>query len=253
MKTSWSPIIVDGFILLVISTFFVFLLDQAFKQLPSASDTNNPLVSNILQSAVLGTKETEVSNSVKEMVKKSPALLNKQDEHGDTPLMRACYVNFDDYSSTMKMDVIRLPYITWLIAQGADFNMTDKDGWNALCWASWSGIPQVAEKLSTSGSNIQITDKEGNTPLSIAALRGNADIVRMLLKKGANKNSVAKNGFKPIDFARQELERYSASFSPDKKLDDLPSESPERQNYKSYFNNRSRIQRFEEIIRLLAE
>lgn len=235
MKTSWSPIIIDGFILLVVSTIFVFVLDFCFKSLPSASDTSNPLVSNILQSAVLGSKKTEVAAPVKEIIQKNPSLLNQQDEHGDTPLMRTCYVNFDDYSSTMKMDAIRLPYVAWLIGQEENIVHTlDKDGWNALCWASWSGITQVAGKLIEAGSNVNVADKEGNTPLSIAAMRGNADIVRLLLEQGADKNSIAKNGFRPIDFARQEFERYSASLTSDA-------------------NNRNRIQRLEDIVRMLSE
>lgn len=254
MKTSWSPIIVDGFILLVVSTVFVFLLDFGFKALTSSSaDVSNPLVSNILQSAVLGSKNKEVSDLIKETAKKNPNRINLPDEHGDTPLMRTCYVNFDDYTSTMEMDVIRLPYVTWLIEVGADVNATDKDGWNALCWASWSGITQVADKLIQQGSRIHTTDKEGNTPLSIAALRGNADIVRILLIHGADKNTVAKNGFKPIDFAKQEFERYNASFSPDEELDRLDPNSPKGQEYKSYFNSRNRIQRLQEVIRLLSK
>ena len=253
MKNSWSPIIIDGLILFAISTVFVVLLDIAFKSLPSAEDTSNPLVSEILQSATLGSKKTGISDSVKQTAQKDPSRVNQQDEHGDTPLMRTCYVNFDDYQATMSMDEIRLPYVLWLIEQKADVNTLDNNGWNALCWASWSGTIKIADALIKNGSNVNVADQQGNTPLSIAALRGNPEIIRILIASGANKKVTAKNGFKPVDFARQEFERYGATFSPNEELNALPPDSKKIDQNKSYFNNRNRIQRFKESIELLSE
>ncbi|MEG0025280.1 MAG: ankyrin repeat domain-containing protein [Akkermansia sp.] len=251
---SYKPIIIDGIILLVVSTIFVTLVDQAFQFIPGATDENNPIVTAISQASALG-EETGKNKSaaVTTLLQKSPELINQKDIHGTTPLMRASFINFYDYNSVISIDEKRHPYVLMLLDKGAQVNDRDEDDWNALCWASWSGMVKITEALVKAGSEINIIDKQGNTPLCIAALRGNPEIVSILLKHGANRQTVAKNGLNALGFAKREHARYLANFSPDANLD-LPATEKANtaaNDNMSYYDLKNHIIRLEKTIALL--
>lgn len=101
-----------------------------------------------------------------------------------------------------KADDSRRPIVKFLVDVGADVNAKDNDGWTPLLWASWSGLPQVAEELVAKGADLSVLDAKGNSALGLAAQRGNVAVVKMLLAKGA----------KPSEQDRQVLEKAKAEY-----------------------------------------
>lgn len=73
-----------------------------------------------------------------------------------------------------------------LKVEGIDVQAKDNDGFTALHWAAWSGMPATSYLLIKAGLNVNQPENNGYTPLMLAALRGNAEVVRLLLQMGAD-------------------------------------------------------------------
>jgi len=79
-----------------------------------------------------------------------------------------------------------------------DIMQTDKNGNNALMWASWNGHGKIVQELLAAKADVHATDGPvGDTALTKAAFNGGTDahvkIVRALLAAGANIET--KNGY----------------------------------------------------------
>ena len=96
---------------------------------------------------------------------------------------------------------------TILLKKGAGVNASDKDGWTALCIASYAGHEEIAVMLLAAGAkvNARITqaDASGSTALMLAALNGHAGIVKLLLRHGADVNARDKLGQSALTKALQ--------------------------------------------------
>ncbi|HOW90252.1 MAG TPA: ankyrin repeat domain-containing protein, partial [Elusimicrobiales bacterium] len=149
------------------------------------------------------------------------SLANGADELGRTPLMWAAYANFNSEERLAETDKKRAEFAELLIRNGADAAAMDKDGWTALMWASWSGLPLVAERAAEAGAPISSADAQGNTALMLAAMRGNADIVRFLAAKKADKDAVNKAGKRAADLAADNLARYPKKTADYREIIDL--------------------------------
>ncbi|MCM2278087.1 MAG: ankyrin repeat domain-containing protein [Oligoflexia bacterium] len=174
----YLPILKDGFTLLVISTIFVSVCNQVFKGLKKNTQSD-PLVTAILQ---------DNRDSAKENLTDATRA-NRPDELGRTPVMWAAYVNLADAKQLQETDGKRAELVALLAQSGADLNLQDRDGWTALMWAAWSGVPQVTARLLENGANLTHTDRQGNTALMIAVQRGNTEVVKALLAQGADGKS----------------------------------------------------------------
>ena len=201
--SKYKFIFLDGAIFLVTSVALVLGLDFAFSSLRSSTDTPNLINQAIIQSskgedfAQKCLWETQKASSQKEFIQK----YTEKDEHGRTPLMIASYVNFKDPQKREKADTYRAQ-VAQLLLTGfqkpafkddkallgklsvslpkSDVNAKDKDGWSALMWASWSGLPQTAQKLLQAGANKEIKDSKGNSALSIAQKLGHTELISLL-------------------------------------------------------------------------
>jgi ankyrin repeat-rich membrane spanning protein len=91
----------------------------------------------------------------------------------------------------------------------------DLDGWTALMWACWSGMPATVERLLENGASPAAADAEGNTALIIAARRGHARIVRALLAKGADRAARNKAGNTALTAAEAGFAEHPARQYPD--------------------------------------
>ena len=87
-----------------------------------------------------------------------------------------------------------------LIAEGADVNAKDKEGWTPLHFAAWSGQKEVAEVLLAQGAKIDETEDSGVTPLHLSVSFGER-VPELLIAKGANLNAKDKAGFTPLHMA----------------------------------------------------
>ena len=67
-----------------------------------------------------------------------------------------------------------------LIANGADVNAKDIDGWTPLRKAAFYGHREIVELLIANGADVNAKDDEGRTPLDEAA----GEIADLLRKHG---------------------------------------------------------------------
>lgn len=81
-----------------------------------------------------------------------------------------------------------------LLGNGADANVTCKNGWTALMGAATNSSIQMTRLLVGNGAKVNMTDDGGITALMQAALNGNLEVVKLLLERDANINAVARDG-----------------------------------------------------------
>lgn len=212
-SSSSHHIFLDGFILLFCSTLFVVSIDWTMGIFKDGQNQSNPLLTAVIQAsseANVSAKRSE--NNMKEIMENIERV-NQPDIHDDTALMMVCYANFYDYALANKADVARKPYVELFLKNGADVHLRDKDGWSALFWAAWSGLPQISLVLLESGADATLTDRQDNTTVAIAAQQGNPEVVRYLLSHSANPSVKNKEGMDALALGRRELSRYSATLS----------------------------------------
>jgi len=76
------------------------------------------------------------------------------------------------------------------LADGADVNAKDDNGWTPLHWAALSGHKEVSEYLITMGADVNAAETgSGMTPLHFAAAGDQKEIVELLLASGADVNA----------------------------------------------------------------
>lgn len=141
--------------------------------------------------------------------KSDPDFINCRDGNSITPLMWACYANFNDAKRDEQKDIERFYYVEYLLSQpDLDYKAKDNTGLTALHWAAWSGLTHCSALLIEKGLDINEPESKGYTPLMLAALRGNVDEVRMLLALGADVRAKNKAGLTAYDLAVKNHESY---------------------------------------------
>ncbi len=189
--TSWGGIVEDMLKLMLVMGTLGYLCNLAMKPFEQTSDTDS-LVSLIRKGALETDKNGEEIDNVylRELAtgKSSNAnFVNTADSTGRTPLMWAVYANYNNPEDALSRDLARLYYVQNLLSQpGIDVQAKDKDGFTALHWASWSGMPYCTLLLVEAGLDVNAKENNGYTPLMLAAMRGNNEAVRMLLSLGAD-------------------------------------------------------------------
>jgi ankyrin repeat protein len=206
-------ILLDALILFAVSTVFVALADRAFSGLKGKIPKDDPVVTAIGQGEIDGLKESIAL--LKRDPKVGAKVALKTDEHGRTSLMRAAYANLADPGKLEEADDKRAEMIGVLLEHGAVIDAVDLDGWTALMWACWSGMPATVERLLENGASPAAADAEGNTALIIAARRGHARIVRALLAKGADRAARNKAGNTALTAAEAGFAEHPARQYPD--------------------------------------
>ena len=88
-----------------------------------------------------------------------------------------------------------------LLEDGAYANVSDKQGWTALHWASSRGSGAMVENLLEYQVDINARDFSGWTPLFWAAIQGHEQIVRRLLEKKADHLLMDSNGWTCLHWA----------------------------------------------------
>ncbi|KAF2882565.1 hypothetical protein ILUMI_23582 [Ignelater luminosus] len=102
-------------------------------------------------------------------------------------------VNIDDKEDTGLLTLLH--YAAWkghielvdlFLSMGADLEVADKYGFNALLYATHNQHQNVVELLISKGASVNLKDDEHTTPLISAANTGNEDITEFLILKGAD-------------------------------------------------------------------
>jgi ankyrin repeat protein len=112
--------------------------------------------------------------TVKTVLQKDPAAINRPDASKNTPLLLAV--------SALKID----PVLVKLLLQiGADVNASDGRGQTALHLAAQRGSTEVAIELLKRKANPNAKDDQGLTPLDEAAFTSRDGMARLLKTNGA--------------------------------------------------------------------
>jgi hypothetical protein len=185
-KTDWLPIIKDMFILVCIMGALGYACNLAMKPFESVQVTDS-LVSLIRKGGVQDGKDDIFLKEFAEGTKAHADFVNTPDSTGRTPLMWAVYTNFNNPKLSLAKDADRAYYVQALLdSPGVNLHATDEDGFTALHWAAWSGMPHSVAMLIKAGLDINAKEANGYTPLMLAAMRGNDSVVNALLKLGAD-------------------------------------------------------------------
>src|SRR4029453_2008614 len=101
---------------------------------------------------------------------------NRQDQHGDTPLMAAVRVGSIDAT-------------TLLLEARADPNRKDRMGRSAWHWAARSGRVDMVHSLINAGALVDVVDDTGRTAMAYAREKGHQAIAEVLHNNGARETS----------------------------------------------------------------
>ena len=88
--------------------------------------------------------------------------------------------------------------IKQLIAEGANVNEPDQNGFTPLQHAAKYGNETAVKLLIDSGANIEVKAEDGRSLLHLAALNPRTQVAGVLIDSGSNINSVNKTGVTPL-------------------------------------------------------
>lgn len=207
-KTEWLPIIKDMCILVCIMGALGYACNLAMKPFESVQVTDS-LVSLIRKGGVQDGKDDIFLKEFAEGCKTHADFVNTPDSTGRTPLMWAVYTNFNNPQLSLAKDADRAYYVNELLnAPGVNIHAKDQDGFTALHWAAWSGMPHSAAMLIKAGLDINEKEANGYTPLMLAAMRGDDAVVKMLLQLGADTAAVNNDGLTAAQLADEKGAAY---------------------------------------------
>lgn len=230
VKPDWGPIVIDMVILMIVAAVLGILSKQAMKPFEPKYEGQD-LVALVRKGGmdVKNWTDSAFDSYLQSQVKHSASFINCTDNTGRTPLMWICYCNFNapkhlddgtqkymvvpasvtDLKVLNEVDLKRLYYTRKLLeVPGIDVQAKDDDGFTALHWAAWSGMPFHSLLLAQLGLDINQQENNGYTPLMLAALRGNHGAVSMLLQLGADTTLKNKDGKTALDLASAASSAY---------------------------------------------
>ena len=85
-----------------------------------------------------------------------------------------------------------------LIANGADVNGKIKDGWTPLHRAAYQGEKEAVKLLIANGADVNAKNNNGSTPLYSAASGGRKEVAELFIAKRADVNAKNNNGNTPL-------------------------------------------------------
>lgn len=116
----------------------------------------------------------EVEEMLTETRKNMKVDRNAADEFGETALMKASRLGYDEM-------------VAFLLLYRCDIDAKDIEGYTALMKAAQFGKKDCCTKLIGDGADINATSRKGKlTALMLAAQRGHGEICEMLIAEGAN-------------------------------------------------------------------
>jgi hypothetical protein len=207
-KTDWLPIIKDMCILVCIMGALGYACNLAMKPFESVQVTDS-LVSLIRKGGVVDGKDEIFLKEFAEGCQLHKDFVNTPDSTGRTPLMWAVYTNFNKPELSLSKDADRAYYVQALLdSPGINVHAKDEDGFTALHWAAWSGMPHSAAMLIKAGLDINEKETNGYTPLMLAAMRGDDAVVKMLLQLGADTTATNIDGLTAAQLADEKGAAY---------------------------------------------
>lgn len=124
----------------------------------------------------------------------------------------ALFYVFDKSESNPQIDQNREAMLRSLLANGADVNARDKEGYSALMVAVSNGSPTSLSILLSAGADVNARSNNGTTALTEAAARGKVDATQVLLDHHANPTLRNEDGQTALGIAMSRV-AFGDSFS----------------------------------------
>ena len=137
--------------------------------------------------------EKQHSDEVIDLVtKKGRAIINVRGYSGATPL-------------TTAMGKRATQYVLYLLEQGADPNLADKNGDTPLLIAARLGYAEGVSAMLAAKATVDATNRQGETALIVAVQNRSAPIVKRLLEAGASPSHTDNaSGLSARDYAARD-------------------------------------------------
>jgi uncharacterized protein len=93
----------------------------------------------------------------------------------------------------------KINFIKWLIDNGANINIQDRNGYSALHLIAQERQTKLAKYFLKHHPDLELRDMYGNTPIWTAIINGREDlgVAKLLIDKGANLDNVNAAGKTP--------------------------------------------------------
>jgi uncharacterized protein len=93
----------------------------------------------------------------------------------------------------------KIDFIKWLIDNGANINIQDRNGYSALHFIGQARLTKLAKYFLKHNPDLELRDIYGNTPIWTAIINGREDlgVVKLLIDKGANLENINEAGGTP--------------------------------------------------------
>ena len=161
----------------------IALIGSALAASPAAAQ-NKPDSESFLEAI-----EEQRNNDVVDLVtKKGRAIINIRGYSGATPL-------------TVAMRKRATLYVNYLLQNGADPNLGDKNGDTALMIAARLGHLEGISTMITSKAAVDATNRQGETALVIAVQNRHVQAVKRLIEAGASPTLTDNAGLGARDYA----------------------------------------------------
>jgi len=143
------------------------------KYFPEHRDADDDEANTLIIIAV----NTENIELAKFLLKDDLVPLNRRNDYGETPLIRASFHAINN-AQLVKM----------LLEAEADPDIQDELGQTALMKAGYTGNIEIVKRLLNAGADPNIQDENGSTVLFDVINRGHVKVLKLLLRKGVNPN-----------------------------------------------------------------
>jgi uncharacterized protein len=112
--------------------------------------------------------------------------IDAQDGPGRTALINAVIEN-------------KIDFIKWLIDNGANINIQDRNGYSAVHFMAQKRLTKLAQYILKHNPDLELRDIHGNTPIWTAIINGREDlgVAKLLIDKGANLENLNNAGTTP--------------------------------------------------------
>lgn len=150
--------------------------------------------------AIMGREGAELEEAIRsgddgkgiELLRAHPNAIDFRNGKGETPLI----VAIQDRDSK---------WAGYLISEGADPNLADRNGDTPLIHATRLGMNTAVEWLLQSGAQVDDKNRMGETALIVAVQQRQAPIVKLLLASGANPDRPdTAAGYSARDYAKRD-------------------------------------------------
>ena len=141
---------------------------------------------------VAAVRDRDGAEAMELLRSRGTTVLDARDEKGETGLIVAISRRDEDWAM-------------FLLQQGADPNLAERDGDTPLIAAARVGFTGAVEPLIELGAKVDETNRMGETALIVAVQQRHAPIVRLLLAAGADPDRTdSAAGYSARDYARRD-------------------------------------------------